>query len=260
MKGLIIKDLMCLRKQRVTYVYIVVAVLIISVMYVLSAKFGNLALAGKDMMVENNMTEIDVKNLSSFALIAFLALPIAMVGDVASIFTADGKAGFANVSAIMPISIEKRVLAKYITISAFFGIGVAIDLLIAVVLSLLTDILSLKDFLAIIILLASAMFIYGALTFVYMFVFGYGKESYAQTCSILSIIALFVLSNFGKFKSVLLSVYTGGNSGVMDVNPLEVAIGFVKDKSVTAFLCAVVVGVLSYLLSVFIAKRKRGII
>lgn len=259
MKGLIIKDLMCLRKQRITFFYIVAVVLIVAIMYVLSARFGNIALAGKEMMVENNMTDIDIKNLSSLALVLFMLLPIAMVGDVTSVFAADGQAGFANVSAILPLSIEKRVLSKFITILAFFGIGVSTDLVISFVISLLTDILSFQDFFAIIITCASALFIYGALICVYMFLFGYGKESYAQLCSILSIVIGLVLANFEKAKALFISCFSE-EAEVLDVNPMEVVLGFVKNNSLKVFGVALLIGIVSYLLSVWIAKRKRGIV
>lgn len=259
MRGLIIKDLMCLRKQRITFIYIVFVVLIVSVMFVLSAKFGNIALAGKEMMAENTMQEIDIKNLSSMALILFMLLPIAMVGDVSSIFSADGKAGFYNVSAILPISIEKRVLAKYITVLLFFGIGVATDIAIAFVLSLFTDIISFIEFFEIIITSASALFIYGVLICLYMFILGYGKESFAQLSSILTIILIVILANFKRAKMLFISCFSE-NSQVLDVNPLEIVTNFVKNKSLLVFTIAIIVGLLSYVLSVFIAKRKRGII
>lgn len=169
MKGLIIKDLMCLRKQGFTFIYIVISVLVVSVMYVLSAKFGNMAMGNQEMMMENSMTEIDIKNLSTIVLILFMLLPISMVGDVSAVFVADGKAGFSNVSASLPVSIEKRVLSRYITISVFFGIGVAVDLVIACILSILTNIISFQEFWGIIIVEASAMFIYGSLMCVYVY-------------------------------------------------------------------------------------------
>lgn len=259
MKGLILKDLMCLRKQRITFFYIVAVVLIVAIMYVLSAKSGNIALAGKEMMIENDMTDIDIKNLSSLALVLFMLLPIAMVGDVTSGFAADGQAGFANVSAILPLSIEKRVLSKFITILAFFGIGVFADLVIAIVISLLTDILSFQEFFGIIITCASALFIYGALICVYMFLLGYGKESYAQICSVLSIVIGLVLFHFEKAKALFISCFVE-EAEVLDVNPMEVVMGFVKNNSLKVFLVALLVGVLSYVLSVWIAKRKRGIV
>lgn len=259
MKGLIIKDLMCLRKQRVTYFYLVTVVFVISIMYVLSARFGNIALVEQAMMAENSLTEIDVKGLSSFALILFMTLPLAMVGDVSSIFTADGQANFVNVSSIMPVSLEKRVLSKYIIIVLFSGIGVATDLILSFVISLFTDILSFMDFFKIIITISGSMFIYGAFICLYMFVFGYGKESYAQIASIATIIGALVLLNFSKVKMIFISCFSE-DAKVLDMNPIEVLTAVVKDHYMSVFISAIVVGVLSYGLSVWIAKRKRGIV
>ncbi len=96
MKGLIIKDIMCLKKQLTIFVYVLTGVLVVSVMYVLSARFGNIALAGKELLAqsENHMSGIDVKNLGSIALIFFMFLPPVVVCDMANVFEADGKAGF----------------------------------------------------------------------------------------------------------------------------------------------------------------------
>lgn len=259
MKGLIIKDLMCLRKQRTTFIYIVAVVLIVSIMYVLSAKFGNIALAGQNLTVDSSISEINVNDISSFVLIMFMLLPLAMVGDVSSIFVADGKADFAKVSSVLPLSIEKRVLAKFITILSFFGIGVATDLVISFLLSILTDIFSFQEFFEIIITGASALFIYGALICVFTFLLGYGKESYAQILSVLTIAAVLILINISKVKMIVLACLSESDE-LFNFNVFEAITNLVKDKCIVVFITAVVVGVLSYVLSVLIAKRKRGII
>ena len=46
MKGLIIKDVMCLKKQLTVFIFVLIGVVAVSIMYVLSAKFGNIALLG----------------------------------------------------------------------------------------------------------------------------------------------------------------------------------------------------------------------
>ena len=88
MKGLIIKDLMCLRKQRIIFIYTVVAVIVLSVMFVLSARFGNMALAGKEIMLESGVSDVDVRNIATMVLILFMLIPIATVGDVSTVFVA----------------------------------------------------------------------------------------------------------------------------------------------------------------------------
>lgn len=255
MKGLVIKDMMCLRKQRVIFCYVVFCTVVLSVMFVLSAKFGNIAQAGQKMMVENGIGEMDVKNLSTNVLILFMFLPIAMVGDVAAILTADGKAGFTSVSSILPVSVEKRVLAKYITITFMFGIGVAIDLVLSFVLSLLTDLISFREFFGIIIGVASIMLMYGTLTIVFHCFYGYGKESYSQITAILFMGMGTVLVKREDVKEILLQLTMQTQS-----NPyINRFMDFMKYKSYILFIVSLVVALLSYMVSVRIAKKKRGI-
>ena len=124
MKGLILKDLMCLRKQLTNFCFVMAGVLIASIMYVLSARYGNMAKVGQEML-NGNATQVDVRNIGSMVLVMFMLLPIASVGDMLYVFLADGKAGFGKVSATFPVPLKKRMLARFLTIYAMFGIGVA---------------------------------------------------------------------------------------------------------------------------------------
>lgn len=256
MKGLVIKDLMCLRKQFILFAYIVVSVLVISVMFVLSARFGNIFLANQEMMAENSLTDLDITNLSTTMLMLFMLLPIASVGDFASVFEADAKAGFAKVSSVMPLPVHQRVMAKYITILSMFGMGVIIDLVIAFVLSLLTDIISFADFFGIIISAASIMSIYSALVILLCFALGQGKEDYARLLSLLCMLAAAVLANLSKLKEIVAATADGNSDGGVDY--LNDFLNFFKQRSYILFVLAVLVMVISYFASVFAAKRKRG--
>ena len=48
MKGLIIKDLMCLKKMRATFVFVAVSSFVITVMALISARCGNIAIAQQE--------------------------------------------------------------------------------------------------------------------------------------------------------------------------------------------------------------------
>ena len=72
MKGLIIKDIMCLKKQLRTFSFVLLGVFVLALMYVLSARFGNIAKAGADMLLDNDLTAVDVKNIGSFVLLIFM--------------------------------------------------------------------------------------------------------------------------------------------------------------------------------------------
>lgn len=256
MKGLVIKDLMCLRKQFILFTYIVVGVLAVSVMFVLSARFGNICLANQEMMAENSLTDSDITNLSTTILMLFMLLPIASVGDYASVFEADEKAGFAKVSSVMPLPVHRRVMAKYITNLSMFGMGVMIDLVIAFVLSFLTDMISFADFFGIIISAASIMSIYSALVIILCFALGQGREDYARILSLLCMLAAAVFANLSKFKQIVAATAAGNGDGGVDY--LDDFLNFFKQRSYILFVIAALVMVISYFASVFVAKRKRG--
>lgn len=251
------KDLMCLRKQRVIFAYTIAAVLVLSIMYVLSARFGNIAAANQTMMTDNQLSDIDIKNISTITLILFMLLPIAMVGDVTAIFRMDGKAGFSSVSSVLPLSIGKRVMAKYLTVFIMFGIGILVDLVISLILSVLTDIISFADFLGIILSSASLMSIYGALAIVFCFLFGYGKEDYAIVGSWAVILITAILANIKKVKLIFASMAAANSDSVDFISDF---MNFIKHKYFVLFAIAVIVITASYFVSVEIAKRKRGVV
>lgn len=257
MKGLMIKDLMCLKKQLTLFVYTVAGVLVLSIMYVLSARFGNIADANQTMMIENNLSDIDIKNLSTLSLILFMLLPIAMAGDVTTIFRMDGKSGFSSVSSILPLSVRKRVMTRYLTVFMMLVIGIAVDIVISFVLSMLTDIISFTDFFGIIISAASLICIYGALVIVFCFLLGYGKEDYAVMISWAVIFMTAVLVNIKNIKLIFTSIEAGASDSIDFFSGL---MNFIKYKYFILFAIAVIVMAVSYFVSVRIAEGKRGVV
>lgn len=261
MKGLILKDLMCLKKQLKQFLFLVVGVLIVSIMYVLSARFGNLAHAGKEMLETNDMTSIDVKNLGSMALVIFMVLPIAMIGDIFHVFVEDGKANFQKVALVLPISLKKRLLARYLTIYTLLGIGILVDILIAFLLSCLTDMMSFSEFFGIILFLSSWMIICNAIFIFFYLLLGYGKEQYAQILSTAALfLSIFALS-FKKIKAFIMTSSEVENqlSGESELLPLWEMFDFMKEKSWILFFVAIGITILSYVASLIIAEKKRGV-
>ncbi len=262
MKGLIIKDIMCLKKQLTVFVYVLAGVLLVSVMYVLSARFGNIARAGKEMLASNDMTAVDVTNLGTMALVFFMLLPIACIGDMANVFISDGKAGFHKVAGALPVPLKKRLLARYFTIYALFGIGVLVDILIAFLLSALTDLINFGDFLGIIISSASVMSIYSSLVIFFCLLIGYGKEQYAQIFALITMGLMAFLANLKTIKTIFADIIAA-SSGPGDNAATAImwnTLYFIKDKAWVLLLIAVAISVLSYAASFAVAERKRGVI
>ena len=260
MKGLIIKDIMCLRKQLTLFFFVMFGTVVISIMFVLSAKYGNIAVMGSQMLEigENGMSRMDIINLANTVLMLFMILPIACVGDLVNVFIADGKAGFYKVSSVIPLPIGKRLLARFLTIFALFGLGAAIDTMLAFILSLLTDICSFGEMFSIMITAASVVSIYSAVLIFYCILLGYGREVYAQVFTVLTMIAVFVIIRFKSFKEICIRIFI--NEQGFDSDTFWKPLNFIKEKGYVFFLIACAVCILSYFCSLKVAERKRGVI
>lgn len=252
MKGLVIKDLICMKKQLILFLYTIIVVAVVAVMFVLSAKFGNVAMANAEMLKENDMTELDIQSMMVWALMIMMLIPIAAIGDFTNLFKEDNKAGFSVVSASLPLSIKQRLFAKYLTVLVLFVIGLVVDLSISFVLSLLTHLVSFRQFCGMILSMASIMVMLGSMTIVYMFFLGKGKEEYAMILSFVSLIAFAVVFNFSKVKLI----FSGNAPDTMTRNFAN----YFVDKSYMFVIFAGISMIISYSISLAIANRKRGVI
>ena len=208
MKGLIFKDIMCLKKQFMVFCYVLIGTLAVSVMYVLSVRFGNLADINAEMFAENQMEPESIKNMSSFALIMFMLLPLSCVGDSLNAYEQDGKAGFSKLASTFPIPLQKRILSRFLSVFAILGIGIIFDTAIAALLSCLTDIMTFSEFMGVIVSAASLLAIYSSLSILYSNLLGYGKSTYVQLLSLFTIIVGYVLICFEKVKEVITNIGT----------------------------------------------------
>jgi hypothetical protein len=262
MKGLIIKDIMCLRKQLTVFGFVVAGVLAVGIMYVLSARFGNIATANAKVIAENQMDVFENNNIATLALALFMLVPLASVGDLLNIFVADRQAGFEKVAGILPLSVGKRLTARFITIFTLFGIGAVIDIIIAFILSVMTDIISFSDFVGIIISASSFMCIYSALVILFCILMGKGRETVAQILSLLSIVLIYVIIRFKKLKDIMTAIIVldkTGESG-MTADYFWNFISFIKQKSYILLITALIIMAVSYCISYVIAEKKRGVI
>lgn len=133
-----------------------------------------------------------------------------------------------------------------------------IDILLALVLSVLTDSITFKDFLGIILSSASVMSIYSGLVIFFCILIGYGKEQYAQLLSLLVMVAVVILWNLKTVKTLLFLLANPPAEktqfnfwGILD---------FIKEKAWILVLTALAVSLVSYVASYLIAERKRGVI
>lgn len=254
MKGLLIKDFFCLKKQLINYGFIIAGVIVISIMFVLSYNFGNIHAGFMEMVDSGQNTGESITIIASNALLLFMLIPIACTGDITNLITDDENASFYKVASALPVSVGRRVACRFIAGYLFIVIGAAVDLILSAILSSLTDIISFGKFCGVIVTFTSIMMIYISLTILSAYILGKGKTTYANILPLLLGLLICICACFNKIRAFLTDT---------DPNALMDLYNRTKDimfyKSYILLIIAVIISGGAYFMAVFIAKRKRGV-
>lgn len=173
----------------------------------------------------------------------FMVLPAACICDPTAILREDNKAGFADFAAALPVPVNKRILAKYISSFWLFVINGIFTVILSYVLSKLTDMITFGDFLNMELFLTGIMVMLAALTIMINILMGKGKEIFASIISALIIAVVLVIPLVNAA-----------------INDSQAILRFPREKGYLVLLLAVGLVVVSYYVSVFAAQKKRGVV
>lgn len=249
MKGLIIKEILCMKKQLFMFLYITIGVIVISIMFILSANHGNIHHLNQQMILDGEMDENELSSALSYAMVCFFVLPLACIGDISSGVMNDRKMGFNNVAAAFPISRKKRVLAKFISSYVLFVVGGLVDVVLSVILSMLTDQIQFLEFMNMICMLVGILVMLSSLNYLFLFLLGSGKELLAN---VIPTIILTIV-----FAGIIIRTFQMGGGSEETANIL---LSFPRKRGATLLLFSIGINVLSYFTCVWLAEKKRGLI
>ena len=147
MKGLILKDIYCLRTRIMTYVLTLVAALVIGILISLSSEYGNMRL---DVMMGDAaaVSEDDLaahKVMLGGATFLAILLPLGVGFDGIMTFHMDEKANFGDVLRTMPVKPVEIVLARFSTAYGFLLTGYISSILIALLISPVVEVFTLGE-------------------------------------------------------------------------------------------------------------------
>ena len=251
MKGLIIKDLMCLRKMRATFVFVTVSSFVITVMALISARIGNIALAEKEYLAGGTDMPMSPVHVLWYAVAVLVLLPLASIGDSLTLaFEADKNASFTGIAGALPVSVKQRITARFITLFLTCGTGTVISLALSFILSLFTDIMTLGDFAGLVLSAASLILIFSALEMILIFLLKMKNTDYVRIISLLIMAAAFIASSLGR---IINAVRAMNPTGLITDGLL-----FLENRWNILVAAAAVCLLVSYFVSTGIAERKRG--
>ena len=248
MKGLIIKDLYCLKKQFITFAFIITGVFAVAIMFVLSERFGNLRLA------VSGMTEagLDIGSIVKFSVMFFMLLPLVCTGNIADSFADDKAASFYKTAASLPVPTDKRVLSKFATAVLFLAVGLAVDTAMAAVISSVSDIIIFSKCAGTLISLSACMLIFMSL--VIMLNYAGVSAAYSTFIPVICFVAILIIIKLKDIGSALFSddVQSMARFFRSIISALESRFYIFIIVSITA--C-----VICYFISVYFAGRRRGV-
>lgn len=254
MKGLLIKDFFCLKKQLINYGFIIAGVIVISIMFVLSYNFGNIHTGFMEMVDSGQNDAESITMIASNALLLLMLIPIACTGDITNLVTDDENASFYKVASALPVSVGRRVACRFIAGYLFIFMGAAVDLTLSMILSSLTDIISFGKFCGVIITFTSVMMMYISLFILFTYILGKGKTTYANILPLLIGLLICICACFNEIKAFLTD---SDDHALMDL--YNKATGFMFHRSYLLLIAAVIISGGAYFTAVYIAKRKRGV-
>jgi len=251
MKGLIIKDLMCLKKMRATFVFVTVSSFVITVMALISARCGNIAFAEQEYLTGNTDMEMSPVHMLWYAVSVMVILPLASIGDSLTLtFEADKASGFMPVAGALPVSVKQRVIARFITLFLTCGTGTVISLALSFILSLFTDIMTLGDFTGLVLSAASLILIFSALELILIFLLKMNNADYVRIIALLIMTAVFIISTSGRIFDAVRAMKT--------TELITDGLIFLEKRWFILAAAAAVCLLVSYFVSTGIAERKRG--
>lgn len=248
MKGLIVKDIYCLKKQLTTYTFVIIGVVAVAIMFVLSGRYGNLRISVSGM----EEAGFDIAAVVKIAVMFFMLLPLVSTGDISNLFVYDKAASFYKVGASFPISVKKRVFSKFVTVFIFLAAGLVIDILMSAVMSAVSDIILFSKCIGTLVSITACMVIFTSL--IIMFNYAGITPAYSTALPIVAFAVLFLIVKIKDVKSALINDDFASFSAFFHnlINAFE-------NKPYYFIIAAVAVAAVCYFLSVFFADKKRGV-
>ncbi len=254
MKGLMIKDFYAMRKSLGMYFFISFGVLLTAIMFVFSYHYGNLADARAAMVSDATLTAQDAEIMEKLimgAIYVMLIIPVAFGGDIVNCFEADKKAGFYNVLSTMPVSAGKIAGSRYLFGLIMTGFSIMVSGVSAVAISLVSETYKLGNMMLVI-------FSGGALILVFISIalpLAYCFPKIKSDWIFFGLIGLCFL----LVEPVMLLTLWSEEINNIDMDKVKSLIDAYLEVGYIWFIAAsVVIAALSYVLSAYIIKKRKG--
>lgn len=253
MKGLLIKDYYCLKKSFKTFFTLIIGAIIIGVMFALSIKYGNIAMAVKGTANEVGMDEAIVFDVYRIAVWLVIIIPMAFVGNVIDCFKEDMRADFGKELFSFPISSRQIVGARYLTCFIYALVSFMGALITSLCISSASKEYPFMELLSVAVIFGSVMLGYLCIVMCFIYLIGAKYADYIQAVPIvIALITTIVIVN------VKIMDMDDSKLNIFMINVWRTVKKFINHNAGIFLIVAVIIFGITYIASVRIVEKRRG--
>ncbi len=253
MKGLIIKDALCLKKNLKMFVLVTLGVIALAVMFVLSTRYGNLSKSIANWNSEDTMSKEMMLVAINMAMHVILFIPMAFVSNVIDCFVEDKKADFSKTVFSMPVSNIEIVGARFASMLIYTVVALLCSGIAAGAISVASDTIVFKEIFSSVLVFAGVLLVYVSIIMPCIYFFG------AEKATVIAIIP-FVAGVIGCFF-LLGEKMNGVSEAESEMYMLKLMNDFIElltHKGPVLIGVAVLCLIAAFFISVKILEKKRG--
>ena len=248
MTGLIRKDMYCLRKLLKMFFLVTAGVITLSVLLIISARYGNIASAIQEMKEENGMGEEAFYYFFQLPIWLTLFIPMAFLSMIVECFKEDQKAGFSKTMLCLPLTDAQIVGSRYLSCLLFTMLGLAGSFVAAFFVSLASDVFRLQKLMGYIFCFSGGLLVYMSFVMFMIYFLGAEKADLIQCVPFLLLLVAAIVVVKRKFSTI----------SQADVKFIDSVSEFMTEKSWLIFLIALGSMALSFLGSCAVVKKREG--
>lgn len=253
MKGLLLKDFYCLKNSLKSFCVLTLGVIVIGVMFAISIRHGNMAVAVEETVANGDMTAEGMYDMFRMGVWLVLLIPIAFVGSIEDCFKADRNAKFDKQLFSMPVKTSQIVGARYLACLIYAGVGVSASVIAAICISSATKHYPLSELLAVIGTFAAVFVALQGLSMMMNYLMAGQYVKYVQTVAIIIGYIVIVIC-----MNTVLGDMSEEQMDVFMVKAWENTRNFLTQYTGIFCVVALVVFGIAYCISVRIVEKRRG--
>ena len=264
MKGLMLKDFFCLKKQFLEFTIISIGVLIVGVLFYLSMEYGNMKTSVEEVKsnfsvtVENDTAKIQaLSDMFSIApLLMILTLPMALFSNIMLVFQDDEKAGFGHLTLSMPLSAYEIVGARFLVMLFYSLTSLLMSFVAVFIVSDTTGLIAVKDALGLCLNMYGIFLIYVCITMFITYCIRQKNTEYISIGVFLCGLIAFIIFFVNTLKK-------GEAAFQRDITPIMTdllisVMNFLKEGYMITLSIACFTFLCSYFGSVLVLNKRKG--